>query len=202
MRARILYGTLLGLAAAASTAAAQDSATTPAPTSSVGAATAIFVTGPELGMKAPDFSLPWADKSGIGPDSDPVTLFGLRGQVVVLAFYPRDFTSGCTAEMRTFADRYTTMIIGATLVGISVDSLETHVRFAESLGLPFKLLSDPKQRVSAKYGAKGSDGVNRRVVYVIGKDGKVAWREMQFVATDPKAYDRLQVAIATARNKS
>jgi peroxiredoxin Q/BCP len=167
----------------------------------MGPPTAIVVSGPEVGVAAPDFTAPWADKAGIGPGEEPFSLKALKGQVVVLAFYPRDFTSGCTAEMRTFADRYDTMFSGAVLVGISVDSLETHVRFAESLGLPFKLLSDPKQRIAAKYGAKG-DGSTRRVVYVIGKDGKVAWREMQFNATDPKGYDRLQAAIAAARGTS
>jgi len=197
MRARIVLGTLFGVVAAVSSSAAQDS--TPAPK---GPPTAIVVSGPEPGMKAPDFTASWADKNGIGSGEDPFSLAALSGQVVVLAFYPRDFTSGCTAEMRTFADRYATMFADAVLVGISTDSLETHVRFAESLGLPFKLLSDPRQRVAAKYGAKGSEGYNRRVVYVIGKNGKVSWREMQFTATDPKAYDRLQAAIATARGIS
>ena len=195
MRARIILGSLAALAAA-SPALAQDPA--PAP---MGPATAIVVSGPEVGFAAPDFTASWADKAGVGSGEDPFSLKALKGQVVVLAFYPRDFTSGCTAEMRTFADRYDTMFSGAVLVGISVDSLETHVRFAESLGLPFKLLSDPKLRIAAKYGAKG-DGSARRVVYVIGKDGKVAWREMQFNATDPKGYDRLQAAIASARGTS
>ncbi len=187
---------LLITAVVAIPAAAQDSTA-----ADTGPATAILVTGPEPGMKAVDFSLPWADKNGIGAADDPFTLGALKGEVIVLAFYPRDFTSGCTAEMRTFADRYDSLFAGAVLVGLSVDSLESHVRFAESLGLPFKLLSDPKQRIAAKYGAKGSQGAMRRVVYVIGKDGKVAWREMQFNATDPKGYDRLQKAIATARGK-
>lgn len=197
MNTRTLLGTLFGLVATASTVTAQDSA--PAPK---GPPTAIVVSGPEPGWKAPDFTAPWADKAGIGSGEEPFVLAKLKGQVVVLAFYPRDFTSGCTAEMRTFADRYATMFVDAVLVGISTDSLETHVRFAESLGLPFKLLSDPRQRIAAKYGAKGSEGYNRRVVYVIGKDGKVSWREMQFTATDPKAYDRLQAAIVTARGTS
>jgi len=188
---------LLIVAAVAGPLAAQDTAS-----AKLGPATAIMVTGPEPGMKAVDFSLPWADRNGIGPAEDPFSLGALKGQVVVLAFYPQDFTSGCTAEMRTFADKYDAMFTGAVLVGLSIDSLETHVRFAESLGLPFKLLSDPRQRVAAKYGAKGSGTQMRRVVYVIGKDGKVAWREMQFNATDPKGYDRLQQAIATARGKS
>lgn len=182
---------------AAGPMAAQDSASTES-----GAVTAIFVTGPDRGMDAVDFSLPWADKNGIGPADDPFSLGALKGQVVVLAFYPQDFTSGCTAEMRTFTDQYDLMFTGTVLVGISIDSLETHVRFAQSLGLPFKLLSDPKQRIAAKYGAKGSQGQMRRVVYVIGRDGKVAWRELQFKATDPKGYDRLYKAIADARGKS
>lgn len=176
---------------------AQDSA---APAK--GPPTAVVVSGPEPGRDAPEFTAPWADKNGIGPSGEEFSLEALKGRVVVLAFYPRDFTSGCTAEMRTFADQYETLIGDAVLVGISVDSLETHVRFAQSLGLPFKLLSDPRQRIAAKYGAKGSEGYMRRVVYVIGKDGKVAWREMRFGATDPKAYSRLQAAIADARGAS
>jgi peroxiredoxin Q/BCP len=197
MNSRTAFRTLFGLVAAVSPAAAQDSAPV-----AKGPPTAIVVSGPEAGMKAPDFSAPWADKAGIGSGEEPFSLAKLKGQVVVLAFYPRDFTSGCTAEMRTFADRYDALFGDAVVVGISTDSLETHVRFAESLGLPFKLLSDPRQRIAAKYGAKGSEGYNRRVVYVIGKNGKVAWREMQFNATDPKGYDRLQAAIAAARGTS
>jgi peroxiredoxin Q/BCP len=200
MPARVAFRALTALALAvvfASSAAAQD-----APPAPPGPPTAIVVSGPEPGMKAPDFTAPWANKNGVGPADDYFSLVALKGQVVVLAFYPRDFTSGCTAEMRTFTDRYPTLIGDAVLVGISTDSVETHVRFAESLGMPFKLLSDPRQRIAAKYGAKGSEGYNRRVVYVVGKDGKVAWREMQFTATDPKAYDRLQAAIATARGTS
>jgi len=192
-----IAGSLLIFAVAAGPVAAQDSSA-----ATRGPATAILVTGPEPGMKAVDFTLPWADRNGIGAPDDPFSLGALTGQVVVLAFYPQDFTSGCTAEMRTFADKFDVMFAGAVLVGISIDSLETHVRFAESLGLPFRLLSDPRQRIAAKYGAKGSGTQMRRVVYVIGKDGKVAWREMQFNATDPKGYDRLQQAIATARGKS
>jgi len=173
-------------------------AQTPAPPT-MGPPTAVVVSGPEPGMKAPDFSLPWAGKEGVAPDGGEFSLAANKGQVVVLAFYPQDFTPGCTAEMQAFADRYEALFGGAVVVGISTNDLDTHVRFAQSLGLPFKLLSDPKQRVAAKYGAKDSDGYNRRVVYVIGKNGKVTWREMQFVATDPKGYDRLQAAIAAAQ---
>jgi peroxiredoxin Q/BCP len=195
--ARPLAALVLAVALAP-VAAAQDTPAAPPP-APMGPPTAIVVSGPEVGMKAPDFTSPWADKNGVGAADTDFSLKALTGQVVVLAFYPADFTSGCTAEMRTFTNRYDSLIGDAVLVGISTDSLGSHVRFAQSLGMPFKLLSDPKQRIAAKYGAKGSEGYNRRVVYVIGRDGKVAWREMQFGATDPKAYDRLQAAIASAR---
>lgn len=200
MIARFVAVSLLSLPLALGAApplSAQDSAAAPK-----GPPTAMVVSGPEPGRKAPDFTLPWADKDGIGTSDDAFSLGAFKGRVVVLAFYPRDFTSGCTAEMRTFTDQFESLIGDAVLVGISVDSLETHVRFAQSLGLPFKLLSDPRQRIAAKYGANGPEGTMRRVVYVIGKDGKVAWREMRFGATDPKAYSRLQAAIADARGAS
>lgn len=192
----LLVATVLLLPAAA---VAQDTAPPPAP---AGPPTAVLVSGPEIGALAPDFSLPWGDRSGPGPVEQPFTVAAHRGSVVVLAFYPQDFTSGCTAEMRQFADRYEEMFGEAVVVGISTDPVESHVRFAQELGLPFKLLSDGRQRAASRYGAKGSDGLNRRVVYVIGKDGKVAYRNSRFDALDPKAYDQLMAAVQSARAAS
>jgi peroxiredoxin Q/BCP len=166
----------------------------------IGKPNAIFVTGPRDGDRAPDFSLPWATRDGIG--SGP--WFGItpnRGKVVVLAFYPKDFTSGCTAEMKTFTERFDDMFgEGVELVGISADSLETHVRFAQSLNMPFKLLSDPDQKVSKQWGSAGDNGYNRRTVFVIDKQGKVVYADRQFGALDPKAYDNLKDAVQSARS--
>jgi peroxiredoxin len=81
------------------------------------------------------------------------------------------------------------------LVGISTDSVETHKRFAASLGLPFRLLSDPDQRVSKQYASKDPEGYNRRTVYVVGPDGRVKFRNLQFNALDPNDYDELRDAI-------
>jgi peroxiredoxin Q/BCP len=158
--------------------------------------TAVLLGGPDVGRRAPDFSLPWANKDGIGPIEAPYQLAGDRGKTVVVAFYPRDFTNGCTAQMRTFAEQYDSLFgPDVVVVGISADSIETHKRFAASLNLPFRLLSDPDQRVSKQYASKDKGGYNRRTVYVVGPDGKVKFRNMRFNALDPNDYAELRQAI-------
>ena len=158
--------------------------------------TAVLLGGPDVGRRAPDFSLPWATKSGISPIEAPYQLASDRGKTVVVAFYPKDFTKGCTAQMQTFAEQYDSLFgPDVVVVGISADSIETHQRFAASLNLPFKLLSDPEQRVSKQYASKDKGGYNRRTVYVIGPDGKVKFRNMRFNALDPKDYAELRQAI-------
>jgi peroxiredoxin Q/BCP len=183
---------LLAMAAAplAAQAAAQGAKHTP---------TAVIVSGPDVGATAPDFRLPWATRDSIGSVDDDFTLKAHRGKTVVLAFYPADFTSGCTAELKAFTDRYAELFgDDVVVVGISADSLETHQRFAASLGVPFKLLSDPDQRVARRYGSKGTTGP-KRTVYVIDGAGNVRYRDMRFGALDPKAYDALKVAVQNAR---
>jgi thioredoxin-dependent peroxiredoxin len=165
--------------------------------------TAVLLGGPEAGRRAPDFSLPWATKDGVGPIEAPYQLAGDRGKIIVVAFYPRDFTNGCTAEMRTFAQQYDSLFgPDVVLVGISSDSVETHQRFASSLNLPFKLLSDPEQRVSKQYASKDKGGYNRRTVYVIGPDGRVKFRNMKFNALDPRDYAELRQAIKAPGGES
>jgi peroxiredoxin Q/BCP len=157
---------------------------------------AVLLGGPDVGRRAPDFSLPWATKDGIGPIEAPYQLASDRGKTVVVAFYPRDFTNGCTAEMRTFGEKYDSLFgPDVVLVAISTDSVETHSRFAKSLNLPFRLLSDPDQRVSKQYASKEEGGYNRRTVYVVGPDGRVKFRNMRFNALDPKDYAELRQAI-------
>ena len=159
--------------------------------------------GPDVGRRAPDFSLPWANKDGAGPVEAPYQLASDRGKTVVVAFYPRDFTKGCTAQMRTFAEQYDSLFgPEVVLVGISTDSIETHKRFAASLGLPFRLLSDPDQRVSKQYSSKNPEGYNRRTVYVIGPDGKVKFRNMRFNALDPRDYAELREAVRSSTPRS
>jgi peroxiredoxin Q/BCP len=173
-------------------------ATRPLLAQQYGTPSAYLDNGPDVLQRAPDFSLPWADSSGVG-QGDSFSLSILRGKVVVLAFYPRDFTSGCTAEMQTFTAQYQDLFgPDVVVVGINNDSLETHARFAASLNLPFRLLTDKDQAVSKKYGSAGDENTNRRTVYVIGKNGDVAWRDTQFRALDAKSYQNLRKAIAAA----
>ena len=161
---------------------------------------AIVVGGPAEGARAPEFSLPWAHREAVGPADAPYELWRDRGKTVVLAFYPSDFTKGCTAQMQTFADQYDALFgPDVVLVGISADSLETHRRFAASLDLPFRLLSDPDQEVARKYGSRGDGGRPRRTVFVVGPDGRVKYRNLRFNALDPQDYAELGSAVRSAR---
>jgi peroxiredoxin Q/BCP len=162
--------------------------------------TAVIVGGPREGTKAPDFSLPWATKETVGAADSPYELWRDRGKTVVLAFYPADFTKGCTAELQTFADQYDTLFgPGVVVLGISADSLESHKRFAASLDLPFRLLSDGDLKVARKYASGGDGGRAKRTVFVIGPDGLVKYRNLKFNALDPKHYSALGSAVQAAR---
>ena len=100
----------------------------------------------QIGMKAPDFTLP--DKDG-----NPVTLSSFRGKKVVLYFYPKDNTPGCTRQACAFAARYEAFrSANIEVIGISKDSVASHVKFAEKYNLPFHLLADPDRVVIESYG--------------------------------------------------
>jgi peroxiredoxin Q/BCP len=102
--------------------------------------------------------------------------------------------------MREFGQRYDSLFgPEVVLVAISSDSVETHGRFASSLNLPFRLLSDPEQRVARKYGSYDSSGFPRRTVFVIGPDGRVKYRNLDFNAQDPKDYAALGRAVRSSR---
>jgi peroxiredoxin Q/BCP len=165
-----------------------------------GPPTAVLVSGPQVGRTAPAIRLPWANKDAVGPADQPYDLSLDRGKTVVVAFFPRDFTSGCTAEMRTFAEQYDSLFgPEVVVVGISTDSLATHTRFASSLDLPFRLLSDPQQVVARRYGSGDRSGYLRRTVYVVGPDGKVQYRNLKFNALDPRHYAELGAAVRQSR---
>ena len=154
---------------------------------------------PRVGRVAPALVLPYATAAGIGPADQPFDLGKEVGAVVVIAFYPGDFTPGCTAEWRAFRDRAAAMFgSGVVVVGVSRDSLASHVRFAQELELPFKLLSDPDLAVSRRYAA-ASGTFAKRVVVVVGRDGRVAFVDPAFAALDPESYVRLATAIAAAK---
>lgn len=115
---------------------------------------------------APDFRL--LDQRGI-----PHTLEQYEGKYVLVYFYPKDDTAGCTKEACTIRDAYKDFQrLGVTVIGISKDSTESHKKFAEKYELPFILLSDPERLVITAYHAKGGM-MTRRISYLIGPDGKI-----------------------------
>lgn len=123
-----------------------------------------------VGDTAPDFSL--LDERGL-----PVSLKDYLGsKVVVLYFYPKDFTPGCTAEACSFRDNYKPyQDKGAVVIGVSVDSVESHSKFAEKHNLPFSILSDSSKEVARAYGVLGIGGfLAKRVTFIIDKKGKIA----------------------------
>ena len=126
------------------------------------------------GRKAPAFSLP-------SSDGDKVSLKDLAGKYVVLYFYPKDNTPGCTTEANDFNKALKKFQArDAVVIGVSKDSIESHCKFADKYKLKFPLLSDPEHKILEKYGAWGeknmygkkSMGVIRSTV-LIGPDGKV-----------------------------
>ena len=103
----------------------------------------------EVGMKAPAFTLP--DQNG-----EMRSLEDYRGKKVILYFYPKDNTAGCTKQACGFAERYPQIQEkGAVVLGVSKDSVKSHKNFEEKYSLPFTLLSDPEHKVLEMYGAWG-----------------------------------------------
>jgi peroxiredoxin Q/BCP len=125
----------------------------------------------KVGDIAPDFTLP-------AQNGSTVSLRDFRGQkAVVLYFYPKDDTPGCTAESCAFRDQYEVFkTAGAEVIGVSGDSRESHQKFAAKYNLPFVLLSDKDDQVRKQYGATMAFGlIPGRVTYVLDKQGVVQY---------------------------
>jgi len=143
-----------------------------------------------VGAAAPDFSAP--DQTGTAR-----TLSAERGHVVVLYFYPRDATPGCTAEACAFRDSWARYEeAGVTIFGVSVDDVDSHRAFVEEHELPFPLLADTDASITDAYGVRAPDSdvvYSRRVTYVVGADGTIA---RVFDAVDPGVHaDEVLAAI-------
>jgi peroxiredoxin Q/BCP len=143
----------------------------------IGLTTLAFVSAaeeqkqPEAGKPAPDFSLTTGDGS-------QVSLKDFKGKWVVLYFYPKDFTSGCTLEARNFQrDLSKYQDAGAVILGVSVDTAQSHKDFCAKEGLNFKLLADPDGKISTEYGSvmdyKGQK-LAARNTFIINPKGEIA----------------------------
>ena len=146
----------------------------------------------ELGAIAPDFTL-------LDKDGNSVSLHDFAGKRVVLYFYPRDNTPGCTRQACAFAGAYAEFReIDAVVIGVSKDSVASHQKFAQKYDLPFVLLADPDLQAIQAYGVwqekknygKVSMGVVR-TTYVIGADGRIE-KVMPKVKPDTNAAEILE----------
>lgn len=121
----------------------------------------------EVGTPAPDFE-------GIDSRGATFRLSSLRGRRVVLYFFPKAFTPGCTAETRQFSGLYPALADrGVEVVGVSVDPPETQRRFAEQCEAPFPIVGDPTREISTAYGVLSALGVSRRVTFYLDEGGIV-----------------------------
>ncbi len=148
----------------------------------------------EEGHKAPDFTLS-AD------DGSTIRLADLAGRAVVLYFYPRDNTPGCTRQACSFQGRHAEIqAAGAVVLGISPDTVASHARFRDQHGLEFRLLSDPDHAVAECYGAwrektmygRRSMGIQRST-WLVGPDGTVAkvWKKVSVEGHDQQVLEEL-----------
>jgi peroxiredoxin Q/BCP len=134
-----------------------------------------------VGKPAPDFTT-------TAQDGTPVHLAALKGKRVILYFYPKDETAGCTKEACSFRDAWQGLSkTGAVLVGVSADTTDSHKAFAAHYQLPFLLVSDPDGTIGSAYGVPFA-GHHQRQTVLIGADGNVV-----------KVYRKVDVAVHAAQ---
>jgi thioredoxin-dependent peroxiredoxin len=131
-------------------------------------ALAVAASIPEAGQNAPAVSLP-------SQDGSPVSLKDFRNKWVVLYFYPKDNTPGCTIEAHNFErDLPKYQAKNAVIVGVSVDSTDSHKDFCAKQSLTFKLLSDTEKKTVGEYGSLRENGMAARNTFLIDPSGKIA----------------------------
>ncbi|HEX8707029.1 MAG TPA: peroxiredoxin [Pyrinomonadaceae bacterium] len=154
--------------------------------------------GPKVGEAAPDFRLPYAtqEKIYLKPE-EHMALSSLRGKNVILAFYPADWSGGCTKEVCTLRDTFAELSkLNAIVLGISGDYVFSHQEWAKFHKLQFPLLSDHDHKVARAYGSYNeAAGFNKRTVFLIDKEGIVRYSNLDFKAGDAKDYGSLRAEL-------
>jgi peroxiredoxin Q/BCP len=142
---------------------------------------------PDVGDVAPDFTLPSSE--------GPIHLHELlRDNAVLLVFYPKDDTLVCTRQLCNYRDHVSEFAdLGVQLVGVNHDDLGSHEAFAAKHKLPFPLCSDGERKVCNAYGALGELWKARRVLVLVGEDGRIWWRHAELRVFRRTADELLQV---------
>jgi glutaredoxin-dependent peroxiredoxin len=158
----------------------------------------MFDVAPRVGDRALDFKLPYATQENIYmKPEEQMTLASQRGKNVILAFYPADWSGGCTQEVCTLRDTFAELSkLNATVLAVSGDYVFSHQEWAKHHNLQFPLLSDHDHAVARLYNSymEGA-GFNKRTVYLIDKDGIVRYVNLAFKAGDKKDYDTLRAEL-------
>ncbi len=145
--------------------------------------------GLSVGDQAPDFELDGTEGR--------FRLSDHRGERVVLLFYPGDFTPVCTKQFCSYAERADDMsALGATVVGISAQDVDSHMKFVNEKGIPVPLLADPDKKVAKSYGASAPMVGTRRAVFILDEEGKVAYKHMHTLGLDFQTVDEIKEALA------
>ena len=150
---------------------------------------------PSAGQSAPTFTLP-------SQDGSQISLNGFHGKWVVLYFYPKDMTQGCTIEAHNFQrDLAKFEAANAVIVGVSVDTPDSHKQFCTKEGLTFRLLADPEHKVVDEYGSLGHFGtmtIAQRNTFLIDPQGKIVkvWTKV-----DPKVHSEEVLATLNEMKK-
>jgi peroxiredoxin len=155
----------------------------------------VAVAAPKVGQAAPDFKLPYATQEAIHmKPEEQMSLASQRGKNVILAFYPADWSGGCTTEVCTLRDTFAELSkLNATVLAVSGDYVFSHQEWAKHHNLQFPLLSDHDHAVAKTYDSYMEGvGFNKRTVYLIDKEGVVRYVNLAFKAGDKKDYDALR----------
>ncbi|MDB4909215.1 MAG: putative peroxiredoxin [Gemmatimonadetes bacterium] len=159
---------------------------------------------PKVGAQAPDFSAPASTRYGLL--KNPLQLSALRGKTVVLAFFPRSRTKGCTVQMESYRDRYATLFAGGkgiVVVSISTDADTTQQSWARDANFPMVFVSDSSGAIGKKYGViDEKNHYDTRVAFVISPDGRISYRAMPFKELTEAAYAELGSAVASASHNT
>jgi len=150
----------------------------------------------KVGDAAPQFTLSYATKDTIVKNG-----FSLASHIgrntIILAFYPADWSGGCTSEMCTMRDSFSDLSrLGCDVVGISGDYVYSHREWAKHLGLQFPLLSDHSHEVAKLYNSYNPDtGMNKRTVFVINKQGTIAYADFEYSTRTLDSFNKLKAAL-------
>lgn len=155
---------------------------------------------PNVGQQAPEFSGPASTRYGLL--KNPLHLSDLRGKTVVLAFFPKSRTSGCTVQMESYRDRYEKLFAGGkgvVVVSISADADTTQQSWAHDANFPMVFVSDSSGAIGRTYGVYlDKYKLDNRVAFVLSPDGKITYRAMPFKELTEGAYSELASAVASA----